>query len=128
MKKKILQKISIIKKKFGDKKIYLHEPSIHIDDIKSVVKALRDNEISTYGKYTEIFEKKISNIVKNKNILSTINGTSALHLALKILNVNKNTEVLVRSLTYVSTDNAIIYIIQFHRSSFIHKTTSRTVS
>ena len=32
-----------------------------------------------------------------------------MHLALKILNVNKNTEVLVPSLTYVSTVNAIIY-------------------
>ena len=109
MKKKILQKISTIKKKFGDKKIYLHEPSIHMDDIKSVVKALSDNEVSTYGKYTEIFEKKISNVVKNKNIISTINGTSALHLALKMMNVNENTEVLVPSLTYVSTVNAIIY-------------------
>tara|TARA_X000000950_G_scaffold110308_1_gene139033 strand:- start:3348 stop:4508 length:1161 start_codon:yes stop_codon:yes gene_type:complete len=109
VKKKILQKISTIKKKFGDKKIYLHEPSIHMDDIKSVVKALSDNEVSTYGKYTEIFEKKISNVVKNKNIISTINGTSALHLALKMMNVNENTEVLVPSLTYVSTVNAIIY-------------------
>ena len=109
MKKNILQKISKIKKKFGDKNIYLHEPSIYKDDIKSVVKALNDNEVSTYGKYTKIFENKISKVIKNDNVVSIINGTSALHLALKTLDVQKNTEVLVPSLTYVSTVNAIIY-------------------
>ena len=109
MKKEILKKIFIIKNKFKNKKINLHEPTILTDDIKSVTKALRENEVSTYGKYTNIFENKIAKIVKNKNVVSIINGTSALHLALKLLNVDKNSEVLVPSLTYVSTVNAIIY-------------------
>ncbi len=109
MKKKILQKISLIKKRFRDKKINLHEPTILKDDIKNVVNALKKKEVSTYGKYTSQFENKISGIVKNKNIVSIINGTCALHLALKILNIDKNSEVLVPSLTYVSTINAIIY-------------------
>ena len=109
VKKEILKKIFIIKNKFKNKKINLHEPTILTDDIKSVTKALRENEVSTYGKYTNIFENKIAKIVKNKNVVSIINGTSALHLALKLLNVDKNSEVLVPSLTYVSTVNAIIY-------------------
>ena len=109
MKKEILKKIFTIKNKFKNKKINLHEPTILTDDIKSVTKALRENEVSTYGKYTNIFENKIAKIVKNKNVVSIINGTSALHLALKLLNVDKNSEVLVPSLTYVSTVNAIIY-------------------
>ena len=41
MKKKILQKISLIKKRFRDKKINLHEPTILKDDIKNVVNALK---------------------------------------------------------------------------------------
>jgi perosamine synthetase len=109
VKKEILKKIFIIKNKFKNKKINLHEPTILTDDIKSVTKALQENEVSTYGKYTNIFENKIAKIVKNKNVVSIINGTSALHLALKLLNVDKNSEVLVPSLTYVSTVNAIIY-------------------
>ena len=109
MKKEILKKISLIKKKFKNRKINLHEPTILKDDIKSVVKALKKKEVSTYGKYTDAFENKIKKIVKSKNVISIINGTCALHLALKILNVEKNSEVLVPSLTYVSTVNAIIY-------------------
>jgi len=109
VKKKFLEKISIIKKKFKDKNIYLHEPSILKDDIASVLKALKEKEVSTYGKYTRIFENKISQFIKNNNVISVVNGTSALHLALKMLNVKKGTEVLVPSLTFVSTVNAIIY-------------------
>ena len=109
MKKEILKKISLIKKKFKNRKINLHEPTILKDDIKSVVKALKKKEVSTYGKYTDAFENKIKKIVKSKNVISIINGTCALHLALKILNIGKNSEVLVPSLTYVSTVNAIIY-------------------
>ena len=109
MKKKFLEKIHIIKKKFKNKKIYPHEPTILKDDIASVLAALKDKEVSTYGKYTKIFENKISKFIKNNNVISIINGTSALHLALKMLNVKKGTEVLVPSLTFVSTINAIIY-------------------
>ncbi len=109
MKKNILNKINLIKKKFKNKEIHLHEPTVLKDDIHSVTRALKNKELSTYGKYTSVFENKISKIVKNKNIVSTINGTSALHLALKVLNVKKDTEVLVPSLTFVSSINAIIY-------------------
>ena len=109
MKTEILKKILRIKNKFKGKKLNLHEPSISHDDIKTVSKALKDKELSTYGKYTPIFEKKISKIIKSKNVISIINGTSALHLALKMLNINKNDEVLVPSLTFVSSINSIIY-------------------
>ena len=109
MKKKILKNISIIRKKFRGKELHVHEPSIFVDDIKSVLKSLNDKQVSTYGKYTKIFENKVSRVIKKKNVISTINGTSALHLALKVLNVKKGTEVLVPSLTFISTVNAIIY-------------------
>lgn len=87
----------------------LHEPSINNTDYKIILNSLREKQISTYGIYNKIFEKKISKYVKNKNVVSLINGTSALHLMLKILGVDKNEEVLVQSLTYVSSINCIIY-------------------
>ena len=74
-----------------------------------VKKSMRENEISSYGKYNKIFEYKLSNYLGCRDILSTINGTSALHLLMKTLNVDNNEEVLVQSLTYVSTINSILY-------------------
>ena len=98
-----------IKKKFKKNKINLHEPYITKIDELSVISSLRKNQISAYGKTTKVFENKIAKLVKNKNILSTINGSSALHLALKIIGIDKNCEVFAPSLTYVSTINAIKY-------------------
>ena len=97
------------KKNFNERKMALHEPSINTADYRTILNSLKEKQISTYGVYNKIFEKKISKYVRNKNIVSLINGTSALHLMLKILGVDKNEEVLVQSLTYVSSVNCIIY-------------------
>jgi perosamine synthetase len=101
--------ISKIKKKFKKKKVNLHEPYITKKDELSVISSLRNNQISAYGKTTKVFENKIARLVKNKNILSTVNGSSALHLALKMIGINNSSEVFAPSLTYVSTINAIKY-------------------
>ena len=101
--------INKIKKKFNSPILNLHEPSIKDLDFKMVKKSMRENEISSYGKYNKIFEYKLSNYLGCRDILSTINGTSALHLLMKTLNVDNNEEVLVQSLTYVSTINSILY-------------------
>ncbi len=102
-------RVKKIKKKFSRKKIYLHEPLIENNDLISVGQTLKKNQISPYGITTNIFEKKLENFLNSKNILCLINGTSALHLSLKVLNINKNHEIFVPSLTYVSTVNAVKY-------------------
>ena len=56
-----------------------------------------------------IYLKKISNYIGSNNNVSIINGTSALHLMMKMLGIGKNDEVLVQSLTYISSINSIIY-------------------
>ena len=101
--------VTSIKKNFNERKMALHEPLINTADYRIILNSLKEKQISTYGVYNKIFEKKISKYVRNKNIVSLINGTSALHLMLKILGVDKNEEVLVQSLTYVSSVNCIIY-------------------
>ena len=55
------------------------------------------------------FEKKISSYTKAKYSVATSSGTAALHLALKYFDLGQNDEVLVPSLTYVATANAVSY-------------------
>ena len=97
------------KKKLSINKVYLHEPYLLKDDINSAKKALKENQLSTYGKYTKIFEKKLKKFLGTENLTCLINGTSALHLAIKILGVKQENEVFVSPLTYISTVNAIKY-------------------
>ncbi len=85
-------------------------PHIDIQDIKSIDKVLKSGWISTSSKSINIFEKKISNLCETKYSVALNSGTSAIHLGLKILGVDKNTEVIVPSLTFIATVNPIIYL------------------
>ena len=110
--KNILQKeiLEIIKKNFNLKnKFYLHEPNFRKDDEKNIIHCLKTGFVSTSGKYTRLLEKKLQLYTKSKYVIGTINGTSAIHTLLKILNIQENDEVLVPSLTFVATANSIIY-------------------
>ena len=98
-----------IKKKLGINNAYLHEPYILNDDIFNVKKAIKEKQLSTYGKYTNIFEKNLKKYIGTKNLICLVNGTSALHIAIKTLGIQKHDEVFVSPLTYISTVNAIKY-------------------
>ena len=97
------------KKKLKINKANLHEPYIHNDDVNTIKNALKQNPLSTYGKFTNIFENKLKKYLDIENLICLINGTSALHLAIKILGIKKKDEVFVSPLTYISTVNAIKY-------------------
>ena len=51
--------------------------------------------ISSNGKYIEKFERKIEEKLKIKNCVSCSNGTVALVMALQVLGIGKNDEVIV---------------------------------
>ena len=78
-------------------------------DKKLVNESLKTTHVSTSGKFTSIFEEKLKNFTKSNYVISTINGTSALYTVLKILEIKVNEEVLLPSLTFVGTANAILY-------------------
>ena len=58
---------------------------------------------------TLICLKKIKKLTKSKYVIATINGTSALHIALKLAGVSKNDEVLIPSLNFIASTNATLY-------------------
>ena len=109
-KKKIEKVLAGVKKTVGFKKnfIHLHEPTISKEDIKQVTDCLRTTFISSTGKKVHDFEKKMKKLTNSKNVISIINGTCGLHLSLKILGINKNDEVLLPSLTFAGTVNAVL--------------------
>ena len=100
-KKKIF---NVVKRKTG-----LHEPSFDSSDIKEVTKCIKSTFVSTYGKYVLNFEKSLSKYTKSKYVIATNSGTSALHIALKTVGVKENTNVILPTLSFVATANAILY-------------------
>ncbi|MEO0224555.1 MAG: aminotransferase class I/II-fold pyridoxal phosphate-dependent enzyme [candidate division WOR-3 bacterium] len=62
------------------------------------------------GFAVEEFEKNFSNYLNVKHVIALNNGTSALHLALKSLNISENDEVIVPSWTFIATAWAVSYV------------------
>lgn len=96
-------------KKILKKKVGLHEPMFGKKDIKNVTNCIKSTFVSTRGNFTHKFEKEISKLTGSKHVVATNSGTSALELGLRVLGVKSSDEVLVPTLTFVATVNAIKY-------------------
>lgn len=75
-----------------------------------VMEAMRSTWISSMGSYVERFEKEFAQVCGTRTAIGVCNGTIALHLALMAMDVRPGDEVLVPSLTYISTANAVRYV------------------
>ena len=89
-------------------KYVIHEPFFDNKSFNDSKKCLESSFVSTQGYYLEKFESKLKDITGSNHVILTNTGTAALFLSLKINNVNE-TEVLVPSMTFAATVNAILY-------------------
>lgn len=87
----------------------LHEPTFTGNELNYVADCIKTGWVSSVGKYVDEFEKKLAEFTGVKRAVAVVNGTAALHIALKIAGVEPNDEVLIPSLTFVGTGNAVTY-------------------
>ena len=85
------------------------EPCLGEEELKNVIEALKSGWISSKGKFIEEFEREFAKYCGVKYGVATANGTVALHLALKSLGIGKSDEVIVPTLTFVATANAVVH-------------------
>ena len=83
-------------------------PKISNYEKKLVNECLKTNWISSEGKFVNLFEKNFSFFNKRKFGIAVSSGTAALEIAVKSLNLKKNSEVLIPSFSIISTANAVI--------------------
>lgn len=85
-------------------------PEVRGNEWKYIKDCLDTNWVSSVGSYVNKFEEDFTKFVKCKNAVVTMNGTSALELALRTLNIGEGDEVIVSSMTFISPVNAIKYV------------------
>ena len=85
-------------------------PDLSGNEQKYVKNALESTWISSIGTYIDRFENEFAIKCQTNHALTVCNGTVALHLALLALDVRPGDEVLLPSLTYIATANAVRYI------------------
>ena len=101
--------IKSVKKVVGKKKHHLHEPFFCGNEIKYLKKTITTNLVSSIGPFVKKFEDQITKFTKAKYTISVVNGTEALHLSLLACGVSNDDEVLVPTITFAGTANAIVY-------------------
>ena len=77
---------------------------------KQAVQDVLDRGWLTMGEITQQFEQEFADLVGARHALAVTNGTASLHLACRALGLGPGDEVIVPSLTFVATANAILYV------------------
>jgi perosamine synthetase len=89
--------------------VLLHQPLIGGNESRYVQVCLDTGWVSSAGQFVNDFERKLCEVTGAKSAVAVVNGTAGLHVALMLARVERETEVLMPSLTFVATANAAAY-------------------
>lgn len=90
-------------------RISVAQPKLDGNERKYVLDCLDTSWISSAGKYITQFEEEFARFCGVKHAVATNNGTTALHLALVGLGLGPGDEVIIPTVTYIATANAVRY-------------------
>ena len=103
------QVITAIRAVVGHGPVVLHEPSFSGNEWLYLKECLDSTFVSSVGKFVDRFELDLASFTGAKHTVAVVNGTAALHIALKLAGVQAGDEVLIPALTFIATANAITY-------------------
>jgi perosamine synthetase len=89
--------------------IPLYAPLLGEEEVANVIAAVRSGWISSLGAFIQEFERDFASFCGAREAVAVTSGTAALHLALVAVGVGPGDDVLVPSLTFVATANAVRY-------------------
>lgn len=89
--------------------IPLHAPVFSGNEKKYLNECIDSTFVSSVGKFVDLFEEKMAEYTGAKKAVVCVNGTNALHIALMMVGVVRDTEVITQPLTFIATANAISY-------------------
>ena len=105
--------LSRIKNTLGknDVNIHLHEPSfLNTNALNYVKDCIETGWVSSSGKWVSRFENLLSDFTGAKHVIAVSNGTVALRLALYLVGVRADDEVLIPPMSFVATANSISHL------------------
>lgn len=88
----------------------LHAPLFIGNEKKYLNECIDTTYVSSVGKFVDRFEEEIAAYTGAKKAVVCVSGTNALHMAMMLVGVERDDEVLTQALTFIATCNAISYI------------------
>ncbi len=96
---------------FGtEKTVSLHAPLFIGNEKKYLNECIDTTFVSSVGKFVDRFEEEMAAYTGAKKAVVCVSGTNALHMAMMLVGVECDDEVLTQALTFIATCNAISYI------------------
>ncbi len=92
-----------------DGPVALHQPEFRGAEWTYVKDCLDTGWVSSVGAYVDRFERDLERITGVAHAVATSTGTAALHVCMRLAGVQRGDEVLVPTLTFVATVNAVSY-------------------
>lgn len=89
--------------------IALHQPQFGGNERVYVKECLDTGWVSSVGAYVDRFERELAQYTGVRRAVAVVNGTAALHICLKLVGVEAGDEVMIPTLTFVATANAVAY-------------------
>jgi perosamine synthetase len=95
--------------KYSAISIPVYKPDLSGNEARYVADCIESTWISSKGSYIAQFESRFAQRVGVAEATSVCNGTVALHLAMLALGIGTGDEVIVPTLTYIASVNAVTY-------------------
>lgn len=94
---------------YGNDFIPLHRPVFEGNEKQYLIDCIDSNFVSSVGAKVVEFEQQVAAFTGAKYAVATVNGTAALHVALQLVGVQRDDEVITQALTFIATCNALSY-------------------
>ena len=101
--------VNFIRSIFGEGFIPLHRPVFEGNERKYLVDCIDSNFVSSVGAKVAEFEQQVASFTGARFAIATVNGTAAIHIALQLVGVQRDDEVITQALTFIATCNAVSY-------------------
>ena len=103
--------VSFIHELYGTEDfVPLHVPTFRGNEKKYLKECIDSTFVSSVGKFVDRFEEMAAEYTGATKAVVCVNGTNALHMAMLLVGVERDDEVITQALTFIATCNAINYI------------------
>lgn len=103
--------VSFVHELYGTKgMVPLHVPTFRGNEKKYLNECIDTTFVSSVGKFVDRFEEMMVDYTGTQKAVVCVNGTNALHMAMLLVGVEREDEVITQALTFIATCNAISYI------------------
>ena len=102
--------VNFIKELYGQESVPLSVPKFIGNEKKYLNECIDTTFVSSVGKFVDRFENDMAAYTGARRAVVCVSGTNALHMAMMLVGVERDDEVLTQALTFIATCNAISYV------------------